>query len=89
MYRVRLNPGAQRQLDRLSGSQLERVAGALRGLAENPRPLGTKKIRRSIHRIRLGNWRVIYSIQDKESLVVVGRIARRSKDTYSDLDDLF
>jgi len=89
MHRVKLTPGAQRQLDRLSAAQFERVTAALRSLGDNPRPIGIKKLRRSIYRIRVGNWRVIYSIQDKESLVVVGRIARRSEDTCDGVDDLF
>ena len=89
MYRLELTPRAQRDLDKLSGYDLERVVSDIRGLGENPRPRGARKIRGPHYRIRVGVWRVIYAVFDKDQLVIVGKVARRSKRTYKRVDELF
>ena len=89
MYRLELTPGAQRDLDKLSGYDLERVVAAIRGLGENPRPRGARKIRGPHYLIRVGVWRVIYAVFDRDQLVIVGKVARRSKRTYKRVDELF
>ncbi len=89
MYQLELTPRAQRDLDKLSGYDLERVVAAIRRVGENPRPRGAKKIRGPHYRIRVGNWRVIYAVFDKDRLVIVGKVVRRSKRTYKRVDELF
>jgi len=42
-----------------------------------------------MYRIRVGNWRVVYAVFDRDNLVIVGKIARRSEKTYDGLDGLF
>ena len=89
MYQRELTKRAQRDLDKFSGDDLERVVAAIRGLRENPRPHGAKKIRGPIYRIRVGDWRIVYAVFDKDRLVIVGKVARRSKRTYERADELF
>ena len=89
MYRREVTKRAQRDLDKLSGDDLERVVAAIRGLRDNPRPHGAKKIRGPIYRIRVGDWRIVYAVFDKDQLVIVGKVARRSERTYKGADDLF
>ena len=89
MYRRELTKRAQRDLDKLSGDDLERVVAAINGLKENPRPHGAKKLRVPIYRIRVGNWRIVYAVFDKDQLVIVGKVARRSERTYEGVDELF
>lgn len=89
MYQVRLTSRAQRELNKLSTKDLGRVVAALQQLRDNPRPSGVKKLRGSIYRIRVGDRRIIYAVFDKENLVVVGKIAKRSKDTYDRIKELF
>ncbi|MFO7996716.1 MAG: type II toxin-antitoxin system RelE/ParE family toxin [Dehalococcoidia bacterium] len=89
MYRVELSARAQRELDEIRGKELERIVVALRELPGSPRPHGVKKLRGPIHRIRVGDWRIIYAVFDKDGLVIVGKIARRSEQTYNRLQDLF
>ena len=89
MYRRELTKRAQRDLDKLSGDDLERVVVAIRGLRENPRPPGVKKLRGPIYRIRVGDWRIVYAVFDKDQLVIVGKVVRRSKGTYEGVDELF
>ena len=89
MYRVELTPRAQRELDDVGEEELERISAAIQELGANPRPYGVRKLRGPIHRIRLGDWRIIYAVFDRDRLVLVGNIARRSEHTYNRVDDLF
>jgi len=89
VYRRELTKRAQGDLDKLSGDDLERVVAAIRGLRDNPRPHGVKKIRGPIYRIRVGDWRIVYAVFDKDQLVIVGKVARRTKRTYEGVNELF
>jgi mRNA interferase RelE/StbE len=89
MYEVILTRRAHREYDRLSPLDQDRIDTSLDRLETNPRPPGIKQIRGNIYRIRNGDWRVIYSVSDKDRLVMVGRIVRRSEDTYNGVKDLF
>ena len=88
MYQVKLTPRAQRQLDKLPVEDLGRIVAALQQPGDNPRPSGAKKLKGHIYRIRTGDWRIIYAVFDKDNLIIVGKIARRSKDTYDKMRDL-
>jgi mRNA interferase RelE/StbE len=89
VYRVELTPRAQRELDDIGSNELERILAAVQELGKNPRPHGVRKLRGPIHRIRSGDWRIIYAVFDKDRLVLVGKIARRSERTYDKVDELF
>ena len=89
MYQLKLTSKAQRQLDKLLAEDLGRIVAAIQQLRNAPRPSGTKKLGGPIYRIRVGDWRVIYAVFDKDNLIVVGKIARRSKETYDRLKNLF
>jgi mRNA interferase RelE/StbE len=61
---------------------LERVAKAIDALARDPRPRGATKLAgRDDYRIRVGNYRIVYAVDDAQRLVVVARIAHR-RDVY-------
>ena len=82
-YQVRLRRAVQKQLDKLAEHDCETVAEAISALEQEPRPPGVKKLAESgLWRIRVRNYRVVYAIDDKECLVVVVRVARRTEDTY-------
>jgi mRNA interferase RelE/StbE len=89
MYRLELTSQAQRQLDKLSVADLERIAAAIQEFRDNPRASEVKKLRGPIYRIRVGDWRIVYAVFDKDNLIVVGKITRRSEDTYKKIKDLF
>ena len=73
---------AQRELESLPNTDYERVRNAIAGLANNPRPSGCKKLTgRDGWRIRIGDYRVIYGINDRELLITVVRIGNR-RDIY-------
>ena len=82
-YEVRVaSRRVEKQLDTVPDEYYARTAAAIQGLADDPRPTGVKKLGGRVHRIRIGPYRVIYSIYDKEKLVVIDKVARRQKDTY-------
>lgn len=89
MYRVELTSRAQRELDKVQGQEFERIVVTLRGLRNNPRPFGVRKLRGPIYRIRVGDWRIMYAVFNKDGLVIIGKIARRSENTYDEVDRLF
>lgn len=78
-YRVQVQKAPEKTLRRLPRNVLQRVSAALDGLAKEPRPLGCKKLAgmHDHYRIRVGDWRIIYTIEDDILLVVVIEIAPR------------
>lgn len=67
---------------RLRGPVADRIAAAIDGLATNPRPAGAVKLAgRDDFRIRVGDYRLVYAVDDSERLVIVARIAHR-RDAY-------
>lgn len=82
-YRVDMSPAAQRQLRRLPPGYAAKLRGPILALGIEPRPRGaTKLVESEFWRLRVGDLRVIYSIEDANRLVVVLRVARRSESTY-------
>jgi mRNA interferase RelE/StbE len=78
-----MSPAAQRQLRRLPPGNAARLRGPILALGIEPRPPGvTKLVATEFWRIRVGELRVIYSIDDASALVIVLRVARRSESTY-------
>ena len=88
MYRLEVSPAAGRDLERLKGrirrQEFERLRIAIRGLVDEPRPHGVRKIKGAerAYRIRAGNYRVVYEIYDNENLVLLLQVARRTETTY-------
>jgi len=80
-HRLLLGAGAQRDLDRLTGETWTKVKDALINLTHIPRPKGCVKLRAGAWRIRIGDIRVLYDIDDKAKTVEVLRIGHR-RDIY-------
>jgi mRNA interferase RelE/StbE len=77
-YRVSIHPAARKQLSKLPGEIYERIRQKVIALAENPRPANARKLVGSQEwRIRVGNWRVVYFIDDDEREVHITVIAHR------------
>ena len=81
-YRVILPKRVQKELDRLPSVIHDRIIATATKLEENPRPSGCLKLGgRNAWRIRVGEYRIIYEIDDAKQLVVVTTIAHR-KEVY-------
>jgi len=82
-YRVELAPAAQRQLRRLPPGVAASLRGPILALGLDPRPPGVQKLEGSVFwRLRVGDLRIVFAIDDAARLVVVLRVARRSESTY-------
>ena len=81
--RVEIAPAAQRQLRRLPPGDAARLRGPILALAIDPRPPGAAKlVGTEFWRIRVGDLRIVYAIDDSVGLVIVLKVARRSESTY-------
>jgi mRNA interferase RelE/StbE len=82
-YRVIVKPSAERAVERLPLAVATRVVAALTALAEDPRPHGCTKMQGApnLWRIRTGDYRIVYEIDDRAIVIVVLRVAHR-KDVY-------
>ncbi len=82
MYRLELSPAALREARRLPPSMKERIDRAMARLADNPRPSGVRKLQgMDSYRLRVGDYRVLYMIDDNEQRVLVWRVMGRG-DVY-------
>ena len=57
---------------------------AIRGLVDEPRPRGVKKMKSidELYRVRVGDYRVVYKIYDSTQMVLISRVLRRTERTY-------
>ena len=79
-YTVELRPVAERERRKLKNLALrQRVNDALLALEDEPRPHGVVKLSGTVNewRIRIGDYRIIYEIDDEEQRVTILRIAHR------------
>jgi mRNA interferase RelE/StbE len=77
-YVVTLKVSASRQFSKLPEDMQRRISKALDALGDNPRPPGCKRLtNKSKWRVRVGDYRIIYEIQDAVLVVLVVEIAHR------------
>jgi mRNA interferase RelE/StbE len=83
MYTIEIREDATKAAEKLPRKMRDAIYAAVAGLADNPRPQGCKKLAYAepLYRIRVGDYRIIYTIQDKRLVVLVIHIAHR-KDVY-------
>ncbi len=87
-YSLRLHPNLEKQLLRIPGKDRQRIAAGIRSLAVEPRPAGCVKLEKNLYRIRQGQYRIIYGIFDQDVVVVICKVARRSEETYKNIQSL-
>jgi mRNA interferase RelE/StbE len=81
-YTVLILPSAQKQLNKLPNAIATRIEDKMMGLEQDPRPPGCKKLKgRDAYRIRIGDYRVIYEINDGQLIVTVITVGHR-KEVY-------
>ena len=86
VYKVEIRPSARKQLLALPRPAQLEIVQAIDLLAENPRPSGCKKLRGTeFWRIRIGRFRVIYYIIDKQLRIIILKTSMRQEDTYRNL----
>lgn len=91
-YEVRLrSKRVRRELDDLVEADYRRAAAKLLALEKDPRPPGCEKLggEYNLYRVRVGDIRIIYLIDEPNKRVDIGGVKRRSERTYRKLEDLF
>ncbi|QEH41120.1 type II toxin-antitoxin system RelE/ParE family toxin [Chitinophaga sp. XS-30] len=82
MYQVIFEKSAQKKLYKLPAAIRDRIIAKVKALVTDPRPPGCKKLMgREGYRIRVGDYRVIYLIEDEKLIVLVVDVGNR-KDIY-------
>lgn len=87
-YHIEFKPSAKKELAQLPRDTGENVVRAIASLAKNPRPHGYKKLTGSQHsyRIRVGDYRVVYSLFEQQLIIEIVKIGNR-KDVYGNKKD--
>jgi mRNA interferase RelE/StbE len=80
-YKLTIGSRAAKELSTLPAVVAQRVDAAILGLSSDPRPHGAKKLQggSQLWRIRVGDYRIVYSINDDEAMVDVIGVPHRSK----------
>lgn len=80
-YTIIVARGANRDLSKLDRPVLSRIAPVIDDLSQDPRPPGSRKLVNEVNkwRVRVGDWRVLYEIDDDARTVLVIAVRHRSK----------
>jgi len=84
MYQIIISNSAEKDMDKLPLFTMKKVAVAIDRLSTEPRPTGCLKLKgrhEDLWRVRVGDYRVIYSIADKIEVIDIRRVRHR-KDVY-------
>ena len=77
-YKVQILHAAEKEMDKLPTATHTRISRRILSLEDNPRPKGVKKLGgREEYRLRVGNYRVLYTVDDEESIVTIFAIGHR------------
>lgn len=82
MYQVSITKAAERELKKLTPDVQRRVAAAIKKLTADPRPSGVEKLTdqgEDFYRVRVGDFRIIYQVHDKELVVLVVAVGDRKE----------
>ncbi len=82
VFEVRIRRSAAKELARLPKVETRRILRRIQALGENPRPPGSEKLAgQESYRIRQGDYRVIYTVDDDLVIVEIVRVGHR-RDVY-------
>lgn len=82
-YKVEITPAAQRIIKKFPKNIQRKLIEIIELLAEEPRPVGVVKLSATgnLYRVRTGDYRIIYEIQDRILLIVITKVGHR-RDVY-------
>ncbi|NVM21478.1 MAG: type II toxin-antitoxin system RelE/ParE family toxin [Desulfobacterales bacterium] len=82
-YRIVISRKAEKEAEHITPLHRDRIDKAILSLAADPRPHACKKLtHKEGYRIRVGNYRVLYTVDDQAKAVVIYRIKTKGKGTY-------
>lgn len=79
IYKIIITKSAQKEIQKLQKPEFPRILTAINSLSSDPRPSGCKKLvgSRNIYRIRIGDYRVLYTIEDQIRIVEIDAVRHR------------
>ena len=81
-YRLVIKPSAAKEIEALPKQDRRRIVAKIQSLSRDPRPPGCEKLSgHDQYRLRQGNYRILYEIQDLDLVVVVVKVGHR-RDVY-------
>jgi len=82
-YKILFSKSAVKELEKLGSSTLKQIINKISALADTPRPSNCKKLKgfEDLYRIRNGDYRIIYSVDDNVQIVDIRKVSHR-KDAY-------
>ena len=85
-YTIEFRPAARQAVDRLDDAVFRRISPRIDALSYDPRPPRCVKLagHDSLYRIRVGDWRVVYAVNDDRRIVTVTIVAHR-RESYRGL----
>ena len=80
-YHIEVSPAAARQLKKIDGRVLSQIAAKIDSLALEPRPHGCEKLSGydDLYRVRVGDYRIVYGVEDRLVLIVVLKVGNRAE----------
>ncbi|MEZ4556888.1 MAG: type II toxin-antitoxin system RelE/ParE family toxin [Caldilineaceae bacterium] len=87
-WRIRISAGVRRSIAKLPTRIRDEVIDVLRDLRDDPRPAYSKPLGRELQglrTIRIDGWRLVYSVNDADQIVLVVAIRQRGPNTYLNL----
>ena len=77
-YKITVKKSAAKELGDIPKKDLQKIVKRIQSLAQNPRPVGSQKLSaQSRFRVRQGDYRIVYSIDDKDSIIDIVKIGHR------------
>jgi mRNA interferase RelE/StbE len=77
-YKITVKKSAAKELEEIPGKELRKIVRRIQSLVQNPRPHSSQKLSaRQCYRVRQGDYRIVYSIDDKDSVIDIVKIGHR------------
>lgn len=81
-YKILIKPSAKKELEKLPKKDIQKIVVKIQDLSADPRPVGSEKLSGDDKfRVRQGNYRIVYSIEDDKLIVFIVKIGHR-RDIY-------
>lgn len=77
-YRICIKKSVSKDFKKIPTKDVQRILDAIQGLAKEPRPLQSKKLSgQERYRLRQGDYRILYSIEDEELIIYLVKVGNR------------
>jgi len=81
-YKISIKPSAVKELRKIPKKELKKITDRINSLSHDPRPAGSEKLTtQNAYRIRQGQYRIVYIIEDDNLIIIVIKIGHR-RDIY-------